>query len=167
MRRNSAKHLWKLGTAPAHRPQLEALLSDANPFVVIEAARTLEQSHLLDADFVRNHLVSATGWKRSAFTLLAMQQLPADKNLDLSDAPLTADAVNVAVSKALQGEPLADALGQVIANAKDAATLYDVAPGLHAAPQHTIISIERVKRLLQQVDARQVVLGTHTGGRRP
>ncbi len=81
--------LWKPETASAHRPQLESLLSDANPFVAIEAARTLEQAHLLDADFVRNHLASATGWKRSAFSLLAMQQLPANKNLDLLDAPLT------------------------------------------------------------------------------
>ncbi len=70
--------------------------------------------------------------------------------------------MEAAVSKALQGEPLVDALGQVIDNAKDAVTLFDVALGLYAAPQRTIISMERVKRLLQRVDARQVTLGTHT-----
>ena len=154
--------MLKPKTASAHRKELEVLLSDANPFVAIAAAHTLEQAQLLDANFIQNHLLSSVGWERSVFTNLVLQQLPANKDLDLPDAPLTNDTVNDAVSKALQGEPLADALGQFIDNAKDAVTLYYVALGLYAAPQHTNISMERVKRLLQRVDARQKALGTHT-----
>ncbi len=61
------------------RNQLQALLLNGNPFVAVAAAHTLEQAHLLDAEFVRGPLAKAKGIEQSVFVYLALEQLPTSK----------------------------------------------------------------------------------------
>lgn len=156
------RDLWTKETALAHRVQLESELLDTNPFVAIAAARTLGQAKFLDEHFIENQLTKAMGWKGSAFTFLVLQQLPSQLSLDLPNAPLTADVIRKAENKALADEPLAEAIGKVIDQAKDAGTLYDITLGLTTASRRSITDAERANKLLLHVDARQKALHTHT-----
>ena len=130
----------------ALKAQLEAALSDPNPFIAIEAARNLEWAQLLDADFVRGPLVKSRGFEQSAFAFLVARQLAYQGNL--------------------AKEPLLEDLGKAIDAAPDAQTLKSLSVGISALatePSHFGISgYERAKWLLRRVDSRQKALGTHT-----
>jgi len=147
--------------------RLQASLSDENPFVAIEAARTLEQAHLLDAHFIRGPLARSQGFKQSAFAFLLLQQLSSHRELDLpNDGPLTLDVVDKAVDKTLAKESLLEDLGKAIDGAQDAQTLQSLATGIGALTKDSwrssVITWKRDEWLLRPVDARQKALGTHT-----
>jgi len=130
----------------AHRAQLEASLSDENPFVAIEAARNLGRAHLLGTDFVRGPLAKSRGFEQSAFVFLVLQQ--------------------VSATKTLAKEPRLEAFGKIIDNVPNAETLKSFLVGIYAhrtePSPDTLVTAERIKTLLRRVDARQKALGTHT-----
>jgi len=147
--------------------RLQAVLSDPNPFVAIEAARTLEQVQLLDADFVRGPLLKSRGFEQSAFACLVLRQLSLHGDVDLPyDGALTSEVVNKAIAKSLAKEPLLEDFGKAIDGAPDAQTLKSLATGISASvtePSHFVVTtFERARWLLRRVDARQKALGTHT-----
>ena len=122
---------------------LTALLSDANPFNAIAAARILAPQRGLDTAFVLNNLASSTGYTQAIFAYLTF------KNAH----PLRQEAID-------------NALGRVIDKASSAATLKWITLGLTTAQNDDANSYfalkDRAKALLLRVDKRQKTLDTKT-----
>ena len=127
----------------ANLKPLTVLLSDANPFNAIAAARVLGPQRGLDAAFVSSSLDSSTGYTQAIFAYLTF------KNAH----PLRQEAID-------------NALGQVIDKASSAATLKWITLGLTTAQNDDAQSYftlkDCAKILLLRVDKRQKMLNTKT-----
>ena len=122
---------------------LTALLSDANPFNAIAAARVLAPQRGLDTAFVSSNLASSTGYTQAIFAYLTFKN-----------------------AHQLRQEAIDNALGQVIDKAPSAATLKWITLGMTTAVNDDANSYfalkDRAKTLLLRVDKRQKTLSTKT-----
>jgi len=122
---------------------LTALLSDANPFNAIAAARILAPQRGLDTTFILSNLASSTGYTQAIFAYLTFKN-----------------------AHQLRQEAIDNALGRVIDKASSAATLKWITLGMTTALHDDANSYfalkDRTKTLLLRVDKRQKTLDTKT-----
>ncbi len=158
----SHSEMFRSEEANTHRVQLQELLSDANPFIAIAAARTLQQARLLDANFVRERLTKVRGFEQSVFTYLALEQSPVGKAPEATPniPPAPQDVVKGGDEVMMEGT-LAEEVARVVNNAKDSEALKAIALGVSDSEQNTMLERERVSQLLRRVAKRQTALNTH------
>jgi hypothetical protein len=136
-----------------NRVQLVTLLRNDNPFIAIQAAKTIRYTFGFDGSFVHEQLEQSTGFQQSVFTYLLLKEAANPKSRE-------------ALTAFQRLETLVD-------NADNAALLKWVALGAYTAPG-VVVKFSRIKPedlspiqkqsliLLEKIDKRQALIATKT-----